>query len=292
MNTYRKPLLHKPPYLSEGGALFLMPEAETLKRDERCVTYRWLSRRAVFGQAYRSLLPDYFNSMPIGSGVLIGSFIPSDSIVPGLTFPGDIDVLVIPYEGNELVLSYALAIEIKIVRASYARQGKSPNEFGFSQAQAMLAAGFPYVAVGHLIVSDESPQHAWREAAMTKLVDDDGTCGPIETVLHDMLPWDLLSRAHGRLARNCPDPVLGYFSSYPEGRSVWYPDAKEAIFNPFTSKSAMDGVYAYYEKNHGMFLLTPRHSHPTPPTILSIGTPEHMTFLAHMVEKLRRDFRR
>ncbi|QVQ26046.1 hypothetical protein [Achromobacter deleyi] len=263
-----------------------------MKHDERCVTYIWLSRRPLFGSAYRSLLPDYFDSMPPESGVMIGSFLPSADIVPGLTFPGDIDVLIIPYEGDELVLSSALAVEIKIIRASFAKPGKSPNEFGFSQAKALLGAGFPYVAVGHLIVSDGSPRHAWREVIVTKLLDaDEGTCGPIEAVLHDMLPWDLLSRSYGRLERNCSDPLLGLFSAYAEGHGVWFPSARNASLNPCMSKSVMDGIYAYYQKNYRQFFLTRRFPPSAPGVAFGEGEPAYMRHLENVVEKMRRDFR-
>lgn len=292
MGPYRKPLLHSPPDLREDVPVFLMPKASAMKHDERCVTYIWLSRRPLFGSAYRSLLSDYFDSMPPESGVVIGSFLRSADIVPGLAFPGDIDVLIIPYEGDELVLSSALAVEIKIVRASFAKPGKSPNEFGFSQAKALLGAGFPYVAVGHLIISDESPRHAWREVMVTKLLDaDEGTCGPLEAVLHDMLPWDLLSRSYGRLERNCSDPLLGLFSAYPEGHGVWFPSARSASLNPCMSKSVMDGIYAYYRRNYRQFFLTRRFPPSTPGVAFGEGEPAYMRHLENVLAKMRRDFR-
>ncbi len=293
MFPYRKPMLHRPPPLSDGMPAFLMPKAEALRHDERCVAYSWLSHRPRFGQAYRGVLPHVFDSMVRESGVMIGSFIRSADIVSGLTYPGDIDVLIIPYEEDELVLSSTLAIEIKIVRASFAKQGKSPNDFGFSQAKAMLLAGFPHVAVGHLIVSDESPRYAWREAKMTVLLDvEEGTCGPIETVLHDRLPWDLLCRSNGRLKRNCTDPLLGHFSAYPEGQGNWFPRATEAKFNPRASKAVMDGIYAYYHRNYGQFLWTRRFS-PSADSGegLSVGSPEYKRHLEEIRQKLRRDFR-
>lgn len=292
MAPYRKPLLHRPPDLREGVPIFVMPKGAAVKHDERCVTYTWLSHRPLFGHAYRSLLPDYFDSMPLESGVMIGSFLPSAEIVPGLTFPGDVDVLIIPYEGDELVLSRALAVEIKVIRASFAKQGKSPNEFGFSQARAMLAAGFPYVAIGHLIISDESPRYAWREAMMTTVLDvDEGTCGPIAAVLQDMLPWDLLTRSSGRLTKICLDPALGHFSAYPEGQGVWFPGGKNASFNPHARKSVMDGIYAYYERNYGQFLLTRRFPPSTPGAAVGKGSPGYKRHLEDVVAKMHRDFR-
>ena len=76
---------------------------------------------------------------------------------PAVRFPGDIDILIVPYENDFLQLDRVLAIEVKVVRASFEKQGRSPNDFGISQTKALLRAGFPYCAVAHLIVSDESP---------------------------------------------------------------------------------------------------------------------------------------
>lgn len=268
----------------------MMPASAAMRHDERCVTYAWLSSRKLFGEVYRLLLPDYFDAMPQDSGVVIGSFIPMAEVVPGLNFPGDIDVLVIPYEGNELVLSYTLAIEVKVIRASFARQGKSPNQFGFSQANALLATGFPHVAVGHLIVSDRSPEHAWREMTMTMIVDaNTGACGPLQMMRHDMLPADLMERSHGRLKRNRPDPRLGHFSAYPEASSqLWFPEGEHATFNPQTRPEVLEGIYACYQANHRHFLRTRRHP-PSEPVAFS--TQERLQWFEVMAEKLRRDFR-
>lgn len=268
----------------------MMPASAAMKHDERCVTYAWLCDRKLFGEVYRLLLPDYFDAMPRDSGVVIGSFIPTAKVVPGLSFPGDIDVLVIPYEGNELALSYTLAIEIKVIRASFARQGRSPNQFGFSQASALLAAGFPHVAVGHLIVSDCSPKHAWREMTMAKILDSrTGACGPLRTVRYDMLPADLMQRSHGRLKHNCPDSRLGHFSAYPEVRSrLWFPEGERTTFNPQTRPGVLEGIYACYQANHRRFLRTRRHPPPEP---VIFSTQERLRWLEVMAEKFRQDFR-
>lgn len=288
MAPYRKSVQSLPANTPNGEPLFLMPTSAALKYDERCVTYAWLSRRTLFGEVYSLLLPDYFLAMPQGSGVVIGSFIPTADVMPGLTFPGDIDVLVIPYEGDELVLSQTLAIEIKVIRASFARQGKSPNQFGFSQACALLEAGFPHAAVGHLIVSDRSPEDAWREVAMTTVVDADaGTCEPLQPVMHDMLPADLLRRAHGRLKHNCPDSRLGHFSAYPGGPGLWFPEGERATLNPHTRQEVLDGIHACYLKHHRHFLRTRRYP-PSAPTL--VIEPERDERFTAMAEKMRRDF--
>lgn len=284
--TCRKPILQFPPDSRPGEPLFLMPAGAVEKHDERCVTYAWLSNRGLFGEVYRRLLPDYFDAMPQDSGVVIGSFIPTGEVLPGLTFPGDIDALVIPYEGDDLVLSHTLAIEIKVIRASFARQGKSPNQFGFSQAGALLDAGFPHAAVGHLIVSDRSPEHAWREVGMTTVLNaDTGACEPVRSVKHDMLPADLLQRSHGRLKHNCPNPLLGHFSAYLSGAGLWFPEGVRASANPHMRDEVLEGIYACYQRHHRHFLRTRRYPPPNP-----VARPERLERFEQMAEKMRRDF--
>ncbi len=288
MTLCRRPLSPLPADIPSGEPFFLAPASSVRKNDERCVTYSWLSQRVLFGLVYELLLPDYFNIMSLDSGVVIGSFIPSTEIVPGLSSPGDIDVLVIPYEGEELELSHTLVIEIKVIRASFARQGKSPNQFGFSQAGALLKAGFPHVAVGHLIVSDDrSPEHAWRKQLMAKIVDTDGACGPFQTVMCDMLPSDLLRRSHGRLRHNCPDPRLGHFSAFPWRSGTWFPEGERAALNPHMRSDVLEGVYAYYQK-HGRHFLRTRRYPPADPVALSDF--ERALLFEWMAEKMRRDF--
>lgn len=289
MTDYRKPLLQRPADLPPGAPIFLMPKGPASKYDERCITYAWLGNRPLFGEVYSHLLPEYYDRMPMGSGVMIGSFIRSESILPGLSFPGDIDVLVIPCEGDELLLSYTLALEIKIIRASFLRQERSPNQFGFSQAVALLAAGFPYVAVGHLIVSDRSPKEAWREVGMTTILDgDSGAYAPLETTRHDMLPADLMARSHGRLKRNCSNALLGHFSAYPLAKSIWFPFGAQASFNPLASESVMDGIYDFYQQNHQDFLWTSKHPPVSPAARKDWKSEGH---IKQLIRKMQRDFR-
>lgn len=286
---YRRPLQHLPDDISSEEPFFAAPASAIKKHDERCVTYAWLSKRQLFGETYRRLIPDFFEGTSPDTGVMIGTFVPTAKVVPDLHFPGDIDVLVIPYEGDQLVLSSTLAIEIKVVRASFARQHKSPNQFGFSQASALLSAGFPYAAVGHLIVSDSSPEHAWREQWITRIVDaDSGACEPPRPIMADMLPADLLQRSHGRLKHNCTDSRLGYFSAYPYGAGMWQPEGEQATLNPTTSPEILEGIYAYYQQQHRHFLWTRRH----PPREATRATAtDHQQRLTSMIEKMQQDFR-
>ena len=143
--------------------------------------------------------------MPKASGVYVAFAVPTDKFSVTVRRPGDVDMLAIPYEGDELILHRTLAIEVKAVRATFLKQGKSPNEFGLSQVRGLSSLGFPYVAVAHLIVADASPEVAWREIGCARVLDKEGNVELLSPVATDCLPTDLIERSFGRLSKASPD---------------------------------------------------------------------------------------
>lgn len=292
MERYTKPVINWPLELTDGDCGYLVPRGAAHKADERVITYAWILDRALFGEVYWGLLPEYFMSMPQGSGVLIGTLISSKAVSPNLVKPGDIDVLVIPFEGDELILSHALAIEIKIIRASFMNQQKSPNEFGFSQAKGLLGAGFPYVAVGHLIVSDCSPKEAWREIGMVTIEDaETGLCSPMTMIKHDCLPLDLLNRAHGRLKKQCPDDAIGHFAAYVGGLGVTMPEVRAVQKNTNIDKELLDSIYEYYQMHYKKFLKTWKFPPSTKKKESSKIKAVSEEQFEHLAEKFKHDFK-
>ncbi len=230
------------------------------KNDEIFLGLQLICNRRLFGECFRLLMPRHFELMGRKSGVMIGGFVPSEELLQGMTFPGDVDLLIIPYENDELVVSQTLAVELKVVRAKYEKQGKSPNQLGLSQATAMLEHGFPHAAVAHLIVSDDSPEDKWRNVFMTRLLD--ATTGSVEEpwgVVKDMMPEDLIHRCFGRLEANCKDKRLGLLASYMTSHGIWIPTGRLAERNPKTSKRTMDAIAGYYNANVERFFDTPRY---------------------------------
>jgi hypothetical protein len=108
----------------------VMPSSFVQRGAEETLIVSFMCDRKLFGLTYRRVKPDYTDQMPLGSGVFIAPLVQTKDILQRAERPGDIDLLVIPYEGGELVLERVLAIEAKAVRARFSRQGKSPNEFG------------------------------------------------------------------------------------------------------------------------------------------------------------------
>lgn len=213
---------------------------------------------------YAALQRDYFDQMPRGSGVFVGAMIPTSLLVPDAVRPGDIDLLLIPYEGNELILDRTLAIEVKVIRARFDRQGKSPNDFGFSQAIALRELGFPYVGLLHIIVSDDSPTCAWRKAAVTQIIDDEGRAEELRDVWADMMPSDLMLRGFGRLAANSPHLDIGYVASYLPFPSSKYsgthmPIGHAARPNSGVRIKTLDSVSRFFDRYFRGFVDTPRY---------------------------------
>ena len=267
MPGHRRRFAARPPLLGDGALIFPMERALVRRNAEIAIVVAFIARRRLFGDVYSQLLPDYFWKMPRGSGVLIQPLTPTRNIAPKATRPGDIDLLIVPYEGDELVLDQTLAVEAKVLRASHARPGKSPNEFGFSQAGALLELGFPYVAVAHLIVSDTSPIESWREAQTYKVLDSFGNLGEPSTEKIDFLPLDLVDRAFGRLQRGCPDDRLGLAAAYVRNEDhvlaeqhsgTWNAECRPASLNPNFQTDLLDAISAYLQARPNWWFDTPR----------------------------------
>ena len=266
--THRLMLDAAPKVHRHGEPYAFLPPKWIKSQHEIALTLAWICHRKLWGQTYAALQPDFFWSMPQDSGVLLRPVVTTSRIVAGAIRPGDIDLLVIPYQGKELILERTLAIEIKAIRASFAKQGKSPNDFGHSQTEGLSTLGFPYVALIHLIVSDGSPEHAWRTMGRAEVLDGyTGRARLLPDAPHDMLPSDLMERAYGRLVANSRNKDHGLGAVYLEkwseelGRfdmnGFWFPNCRRAEPNGAVSDELMESVGRYYQRNARTFLATP-----------------------------------
>lgn len=141
-----------------AGESFPLPIEWFKNNDERGIIARLILNKEYFGACFRQFHPIFFET-EIYKGVVVSMLVASQELHPDLRKPGDVDILIIPYTDKSLVFSEAIAVEAKVIRASYAKQTKSPNQYGFSQAKGLWDIGFPYVAVAHFIVSDKSPRN-------------------------------------------------------------------------------------------------------------------------------------
>lgn len=249
-----------------------MPESLMQRVAEEALIISFMCDRKLFGLAYWEVQPEYFESMPLESGVFIAPLTRTADIIRNAERPGDIDLLVIPYEKDYLILERVLVIEVKAVRARFSRQGKSPNEFGFSQALSLLNLGFPYVAVAHLIVSDVSPPEYWREMMTAEILDQNGRAGNFGRAKMDSMPESLTERAFGRLVRNCEMRDVGLISAYihsplfgncnPRQHMLRFPSGRPAGLNLLVRIQTLDAVAAYFHEHSCEFLDTPRFDPP------------------------------
>ena len=249
---YHRQIIDRPPYIPSKGQVGIFPEKLWQESEEKLVGLRILSQRKLFGLIYLSLNNSFLRNRSKDSGCMVGRFIDSYKIDSSIRFPGDIDLLILPYQRGEFILSRVMAIELKVVRAEYKKQGKSPNQYGFSQASAMRSLGFPYVSVIHAITSDDSPKVHWEEADLFKKKGSEFIYESTTKV--DMMPSSLIERCFGRLEANSPDPSLGLVSSYLREGFTRDPIGKEASWNPNYSKSLLDKVYTYYFSNYLSFM--------------------------------------
>lgn len=160
-----KPPKNKP---LDKNTKIMLPKSWFINHNENGMLIRLIVNMRLLGLCLRETHPTFFSD-PNYKGVLINILIPSKELHPDLSKPGDIDMLIIPYTEDCIIFSESLAIEAKVIIASYENQGKSPKKFGFSQAQGLWDIGFPYVAVYHFIVSDISPTQTWKKMLVAKI---------------------------------------------------------------------------------------------------------------------------
>lgn len=264
----RWPITRRPRFRAGGEQAVILPRSLLEKRDETVLNVSFFLNRKLFGEVYSRFQPDYFWQMPKKSGVFLLPLVPTNLLSVAVKKPGDIDLLVLPYEGDELVLERAMAIEIKAVRATFLRQGKKSGSSGFPQAAGLKTIGFPYVAVLHLIVSDGSPDHAWRPMWAARVLDDDGNLEILPSQTVDWLPIDLMERVFGRLKATCPDNTFGLAAAYLgstddeisniNNNGLWMPNCRAAVYNPSVNEEFLVKVGAFFDRYAFRFFDTPR----------------------------------
>lgn len=265
----RWPVKRKPRWIDSGEPALYLPTSFLRQRHELALTISLIAHRPLFGLVYGGIVPQYFSRMPYGSGVYVCPVADTYALTGKYVKPGDIDLLIIPYERDELILDYTLAIEIKVLRATFIKQGKSPNSLGFSQAEGLRQLGFPYVAVVHLIVSDDSPRDAWKPMGVLQILNENGSAKKLPDVDVDWMPFDLMRRTIGRLVSSSTSGDFGlasvYLGSKEEDiirsagrRGMWFPECEEAKLNYYINTEFLYKIGMYFERNVDYFFDNPR----------------------------------
>lgn len=68
--------------------------------------------------------------------------------------PGDFDILIIPYSGDEIFYNRTCAIETKVVRPRRDNPRKAPNSYGVTQIEGLIKDGFPLVGLLHICMTE------------------------------------------------------------------------------------------------------------------------------------------
>jgi hypothetical protein len=224
-----------------------------------------LANQRRLGFLFVGLLGDRFVYMPKPSGMLFAVNVPTALITTKIRVPGDIDILIVPYHGADLILDQVTAIEVKVIRAKHAAAGRSPNRLGFSQAHGLLDAGFPYAALLHVMVSDVSPSAEWVKLKGFRVVNSEtGEVVEDEDVFSDPLPSILMDRGIGRLNAGRSKPELGIGCIYTEAHQskpetqmntgFYLPEAEEASLNPLASERIAERCGRLVEKYPDRFV--------------------------------------
>lgn len=262
-NISKEKLLRRPyRYVDNAGhRLMFAPISRRIKHkwDEESVVANIIANMKVFGRWYSALQPSLYLESGLYSGVMVTMSVPIQKIESELSFPGDIDILVIPYESDFLLLSLATVVEIKVLRAEKRRLGKSPNQFGFSQASALLEHGFPYVALGHVIVTDDVRDEPKRKMLLAR-VGHQKSITSLTPIAEDAFEIDLCNRTYGRLASNTPNDDIGLFAMNFDGSRVFEALGKACRFNPNYDSRLLNGIQGFYEENADIFIEIPRYS--------------------------------
>lgn len=263
--------LQRPPRkFLDGQVVCALPSSYVDKDHELAITMAFICNRELFGWVYRGIQLEYFWNMPAESGVVVRPIVPTHEIVDGALKPGDIDLLIIPYEEDALVVSRTIVMEIKIVRASYAKQGKSPNDFGASQVGCLMEHKFPYAVLCHLVVADQSPEDAWREMGRARILDSYGRISFMKPEKTDRLPAELIDRAFGRLEKLEGIKNAGLVAAYVERQqavppfpksSIWIPSCRPPVKQEDCS-ALYRSIHSYYERERSSFIDMPRWPDP------------------------------
>ena len=152
------------------------------------------------------------NDHPFGQDTLILKEVPREEL--GLVAshkPGDIDLLLVPYNGAPM-LDKSIAIEVKVVRPTIEKPGKSPSKLGVTQARGLLKDGFPYVGLLHVCIPEPLPTEMHLNIPMKGWnVDEFGNMEDLGyDVLWDPFPTISADRQLGRLLATVVPESIAY----------------------------------------------------------------------------------
>lgn len=263
LREYRAPLLQRPPkyYTHDQERAMVAPISRKIKTrwDEENVVAGIIANMHILGRWISALMPNLYLELGLYSSFMTTMSVPSKAITATMSFPGDIDILVIPCDEDELILSKTLAVEVKILRGEKRRPAKSPNKYGRSQALSLLKHGFPYVGIGHVIVTDDLPDAPNKEM-LVGAVSSGETVTSLKPSKIDAFELDLANRSLGRLKSVCSTTEIGYFTMNFDAKRIFEPLGRACVPNHRWNPELFDSINRFYNQNCQRFFEAPRYS--------------------------------
>ncbi|MBC2664248.1 hypothetical protein H7F51_01810 [Novosphingobium flavum] len=171
--------------------------------------------------------------------------------------PGDIDVLVVPVRDGKLVAERAAAVEVKRLALKGPNWTKSVDRYGIRQATGLLAAGFPYVGLLHIVVSLDGPEEFHRPITYARIVDPlTGRYEVLGEGQEDLTSFFAAERQYRRLFAQEIDERIGINCvaiaeteklGEPEWAYTTFTPGRRAIRNPRASKLLIENIQTLTE---------------------------------------------
>jgi hypothetical protein len=179
--------------------------------------------------------------------------------------PGEIDILLLPFDRYKVYYEKCSVFEVKIAKPHSENITKGANSDGYSQAIGLVKAGFPYVRLIHIIASQPLPNEQKPEIKFMKrpanIEEQPGRILPgideFELVKWDWLPF------YGRdiqmkrlLSYDIPKYVglkvitMNFYAdgSYGLGFSMDWQDFEMGYLNPHRKRGTVDLIKLHHSQ--------------------------------------------
>lgn len=158
--------------------------------------------------------------------------------------PGDVDLLIIPERKGLLHFDRSIAIEVKVVRPTFAKPEKNAGKMGSTQVKGLARDGFPFVGLLHLEVPEETPEESRVEMPNGYLM--------------DMFPFEASLRQEGRLKKLDLPEFVGFSSTgLLSGNNDFIGSSfgldQKCSKNPESCYILVNSIRDFYKANTGKF---------------------------------------
>lgn len=168
--------------------------------------------------------------------------------------PGDFDILLIPYEGKDILFERTGVIEVKVVRPTIKNPSRNANSFGITQINGLIEDGFPLIGLIHICVPEPTPKN---DCSQIKYLSDKArNSEDYELVKYDWFPHSAVKNQKRRLISfNLPTFVNLYSSSlsFREngscelGHDLEIDIGEKGDFNPETKAEAIKKIKEHFD---------------------------------------------